>query len=125
MPLPSRVSKSKSRRFAPVWGLLVIGFALSGCSSAELPALGFPRNVTDINDRTLNLWQTSWIAAFIVGGFTAFLILWAAFRFKRKDETLPVQTRYHLPLELVYTLQEINLRLLRSHLRVLQCTRLK
>ena len=103
MPLPSRVSKSKSRRFAPVWGLLVIGFALSGCSSAELPALGFPRNVTDINDRTLNLWQTSWIAAFIVGGFTAFLILWAAFRFKRKDETLPAQTRYHLPLELVYT----------------------
>jgi cytochrome c oxidase subunit 2 len=103
MSIPSRVIKSKSRRFAPVWGLLVIGFALSGCSSAELPALGFPRNVTDINDRSLNLWQGAWIAAFIVGGFTALLILYAALKFRRKDESLPVQTRYHLPVEIVWT----------------------
>ena len=103
MSLPSRAIKRKTFRFASPLALLAIGFILSGCSSAELPALGFPRNVTDINDRSLNLWQGAWIAAFIVGGFTAILILWAAFRFRRKDESLPVQTRYHLPLELIYT----------------------
>lgn len=80
-----------------------VGLFLSGCSSAELPALGFPRDITDVNERSLNLWQGAWIAAFIVGGFTAILILWAAFRFRRKDETLPKQTRYHVPLELIYT----------------------
>ncbi len=106
MPLPSRAIKRKTFRFAPPLSplsLLAIGFILTSCSSAELPALGFPRNVTDINDRSLNLWQGAWIAAFIVGAFTVGLILWAAFKFRRIDDDLPPQVSYHVPLELVYT----------------------
>lgn len=103
MPLLTRATKRKTFRFAPLSALLTIGFMLTGCSSAELPALGFPRNVTDINDRSLNLWQGAWIAAFIVGGFTVGLILWAAFKFRRIDDDLPPQVSYHVPLELVYT----------------------
>ena len=83
---------------------------LAGCASEQLPALGYPRGVTDIGQRSLMLWQGAWIAAFIVGAFTAALILWAAFRYrvKRKAlaggvEKLPEQIKYHLPLEIVYT----------------------
>ncbi len=85
-------------------------FALAGCSSEKLPALGFPRGVTDINDISLSLWQGAWIAAFIVGAITAVLILWAAFRYRVKrranvggPEQLPEQVSYHLPLEIIYT----------------------
>ena len=95
MPLPSRAIKRKTFRFASPLALLPIGFILTSCSSAELPALGFPRNVTDINDRSLNLWQGAWIAAFIVGAFTVGLILWAAFKFRRIDDDLPPQVSYH------------------------------
>lgn len=83
---------------------------LSGCSTEQLPALGYPRGVTDINERSHFLWQSAWVAAFIVGAFTAILILWAALRYrvKRKSlvgarEELPEQVSYHLPLEIVYT----------------------
>ena len=83
---------------------------LAGCSSENLPALGFPRGVTDINDISLSLWQGAWIAAFVVGAITAALILWAAFRYRAKKkvaagmpEQLPEQVNYHLPLEIIYT----------------------
>ena len=90
--------------------LAPLSLLLAGCSSEKLPALGFPRGVTDINDISLSLWQGAWIAAFIVGAITAILILWAAFRYRAKQkvsagapEQLPEQVNYHLPLEIIYT----------------------
>lgn len=90
--------------------LAPLSLLLAGCSSEKLPALGFPRGVTDINDISLSLWQGAWIAAFIVGALTAVLILWAAFRYRAKQkvsagapEQLPEQVNYHLPLEIIYT----------------------
>lgn len=98
-----------TRKFAPI-AVGSSALLLAGCSSEQLPALGYPRGVTDINDRSHFLWQGAWIAAFVVGAFTAVLILWAAFRYrvKRKSliggrEELPEQISYHLPLEIVYT----------------------
>jgi len=103
---PERVS-AKARGLFSMGALALI---LSGCSSEQLPALGFPRGVTDINDRSHFLWQWAWIAAFVVGAFTAVLILWAAFRYRAKrrvttggPEQLPEQVSYHMPLEIMYT----------------------
>ena len=103
---PERVS-AKGRGLFSMGALALI---LSGCSSEQLPALGFPRGVTDINDRSHFLWQWAWIAAFVVGAFTAVLILWAAFRYRAKrrvttggPEQLPEQVSYHMPLEIMYT----------------------
>ena len=103
---PERVS-AKGRGLFSMGALALI---LSGCSSEQLPALGFPRGVTDINDRSHFLWQWAWIAAFVVGAFTAVLILWAAFRYRAKRrvttgglEQLPEQVSYHMPLEIMYT----------------------
>ena len=103
----------KSRRWALIALLAPSTVLLAGCSSENLPALGFPRGVTDINDLSLSLWQGAWVSAFIVGAFTAVLILWAALRYrvKRKvgtvdsgaPEKLPEQVSYHLPLEIIYT----------------------
>ena len=52
----------------------------------------------------LTFWQNSWIAAFAVGVLTWGLILWAivAYR-KRSNEGAPLQTRYNMPLEILYT----------------------
>ena len=96
-----------------IFALGALATSLAGCSTEQLPALGFPRGVTDINDRSHFLWQGAWIAAFIVGAFTAILILWAAFRYRAKrrvsvngasgTEPLPEQVSYHMPLEVMYT----------------------
>lgn len=63
------------------------------------------RDVTDQAPRILSLWQGSWIAALAVGALTWGLILWPAiaYRRKRSDTHLPPQTRYNLPIEVLYT----------------------
>jgi cytochrome c oxidase subunit 2 len=79
--------------------------ALSGCSANELPRLGMPAPVTNQGPRILLLWQTSWLAAFIVGGTVWGLIIAAVIFYRRRhhDDPLPKQTRYNLPIEVFYT----------------------
>ncbi len=62
--------------------------------------------VTNHTGRITDLWVGSWIAALAVGVVTWGLMLWcvAAYRKRRDDDRLPVQTRYHMPLEIMYTI---------------------
>jgi cytochrome c oxidase subunit 2 len=89
-------------------GVLGASALLSGCSfkSEDISGLGFPKNVSSINDISLSLWQWSWITAGIVGVFTLILILWPAV-FHRKNDAkkgeFPKQTQYHVPVEIAYT----------------------
>lgn len=53
----------------------------------------------------LHLWQGSWIAAAFVGLLTLALILWAPIAYRRRQgDPLPDQTRYNLPIEILYTI---------------------
>jgi cytochrome c oxidase subunit 2 len=79
---------------------------LTACSSDELPTFAMPaRDVTDQAPRILSLWQGSWIAALAVGAVVWGLIIWAAVAYRRKRDAteLPAQTRYNLPIEVLYT----------------------
>ena len=52
----------------------------------------------------LFLWQTSWIAALIVGAITWGLIAWAVVAYSRRRRPgYPEQTRYNMPIEILYT----------------------
>ena len=52
-----------------------------------------------------DLWNGAWIASLVIGVFVWGLILWVMFRYRRKNNTeVPRQTRYNLPLEIMYTL---------------------
>jgi cytochrome c oxidase subunit 2 len=74
---------------------------LAGCGSR----LGAPRSASDQGDDILGLWRWLFWTAAAVGTIVTGLILWAVFRYRRRstDVEPPVQTREHLPLELVYT----------------------
>jgi cytochrome c oxidase subunit 2 len=91
-------------RLLVLGGLLLL--TLTACSSDELPTFAMPeRDATDQAPRILSLWQGSWIAAFAVGILTWGLILWPVIAHRRtRDATgLPPQTRYNLPIEVLYT----------------------
>lgn len=79
---------------------------LSSCSSANESSFGFPKDVSSVNQTSHSLWSAAWIAAGVVGLFTAILILWPVFRHRRKkgDTSFPKQTRYNVPSEIAYTL---------------------
>ena len=100
---------------APIKRILIALFGafgatalLSGCSfnSNDISGMGFPKNVSSVNDISLSLWQGSWIAAAVVGVITLILIMWPAV-FHRKNDAkkgeFPKQTQYHIPVEIAYT----------------------
>jgi len=77
---------------------------LAGCSWQKAISLGWPINgVTDRSRKMYDLWVGSVVAALIVGVFVWGLIFWCVIRYRKRGEELPPQTRYNLPLELLYS----------------------
>ena len=56
-----------------------------------------------------SLWIGAWIAALAVGALVWGLIGWCvvAYRRRRDDNELPVQLRYNIPIEILYTVVPI------------------
>ena len=88
--------------------VVAAAFLLSGCSSGPLKYGWLPApdlNMTDKTGRIIYLWNGSWIAALIIGVLVWGLTVWCIFAYRRRrDEAgIPPQVRYHLPLEVFYT----------------------
>ncbi len=101
--------RSRARRLAvTAVGLPALLLALTGCSEDtvdSLKRLGLPEIATDQGNQIYDLWVGSWIAAGLVGVFVWGLILYAAIRFRRRDDDeIPAQVRYNLPIEVLYTI---------------------
>jgi cytochrome c oxidase subunit 2 len=80
--------------------------ALTGCTGPNQPRYGMPAPATQQSHSTLYLWQGLFVTALVVGGIIWGLIFWSVFRYRRKgkDQPLPKQFSYHLPLEITYTI---------------------
>jgi cytochrome c oxidase subunit II len=95
---------SRSRRLV---GAAVVGAAvvwlLGACSVDEAFAFGWPKPITPQGQRMFDLWIGAVIAALAVGAFVYALIFWCVIAYRKRGDQLPVQTRFNLPLELIYT----------------------
>ena len=97
-------------------GLLIgalSALALSGCAAGNLrgdASTGWlPPAVTEGGETVTTLWIGAWIAALAVGILVWGLIGWCvvAYRRKKDDNELPVQLRYNIPIEILYTVVPI------------------
>ncbi len=79
--------------------------SVSGCSAEEFRRLGMPAPATEQAPTVLRLWQGSWIAALAVGFLVWGLIIWSVifYRRSRHGQDIPPQTRYNVPIEVLYT----------------------
>jgi cytochrome c oxidase subunit II len=80
---------------------------LSGCSDAiKTGWLPSDAETTNQTGRIISLWNGSWIAALLVGVLVWGLVIWVmvAYRRRRDETDIPAQVRYHLPLEIMYTI---------------------
>ncbi|OIQ73282.1 cytochrome c oxidase subunit 2 precursor [mine drainage metagenome] len=105
-PLFLRVVPRPSRFLRPaVLGSMatVLVVALSGCSASSLPRLGLPNPATKEGHISLSLWQGAWIAALAVGALVWGLIIWAIIFHRRRGDHIPAQTKYNVPIEVLYT----------------------
>ena len=103
-PRPQR-RRTAQRRTTTALGLSLVALALSGCAGRVQDGF-LPRAVTEGGERVTSLWNGAWIAALIVGVIVWGLIGWCvvAYRRKKDDTTLPVQLRYNVPMEILYTI---------------------
>src|SRR6266511_5685334 len=107
-PSPKRTSPRRSAsRASGRLGVALIGLGslvlLAGCSAKDAFAFGWPKGITPQADQMYDLWIGSVVAALAVGFFVWGLIFWCIVRYRKRGEELPAQTRYNMPLEILYT----------------------
>jgi cytochrome c oxidase subunit 2 len=86
---------------------IALAMLLSGCSAHDIERnlrFGWPTGVTKQAEEMRVLWTWSGVAALTVGVFVWGLIFWCCIRYRKRDDVLPRQTKYNLPIELVYSL---------------------
>ena len=111
LQLPQRAGTARKRVVtATVLGLALM--TLTSCGDAfdrdQWANLAMPDPATEQAPYTLALWQWSWVAAMATGVIVWGLIFYTVWRFRRRrDDEIPVQTRYNLPLEIFYTIAPI------------------
>jgi cytochrome c oxidase subunit 2 len=110
LKLPKRGHQGRSR--AGMIALVSVGLFLLGACSADdqdqIARFAMPVPATDRAPAVDDLWRWGWIAALIVGVLVWGLILYAVFKFRRRsDDEIPVQTRYNLPIEILYTVAPV------------------
>jgi cytochrome c oxidase subunit 2 len=89
-------------------GLLVgsLALVLTGCSAHGIERnlrFGWHTGVTKQAQEMRVLWTWSGVAALAVGVGVWGLIFWCCIRYRKKSDELPKQTKFNLPLEIVYS----------------------
>jgi cytochrome c oxidase subunit 2 len=85
---------------------------LSGCSvegvGKAFGGFGWPQGGISLQAHKMyDLWIASTIAALVVGVFVWGLIFWCVIRYRKRGDALPVQTRFNMPLEVLYTVTPV------------------
>ena len=85
---------------------------LSGCSvdsvGSAFGGFGWPQHGISLQAHKMyDLWIASTIAALVVGFFVWGLIFWCIIRYRKRGDNLPVQTRFNMPLEVLYTVTPV------------------
>src|SRR5436190_13856889 len=97
---PTRRRRVAVRRLALLGGLLL---TLTGCSTKRIPTFGFPEPITTQGHRVISLWKGSTVAALGVGVLVWGLILFVIIVFRKRNDELPPQVHYNIPIEILYT----------------------
>jgi cytochrome c oxidase subunit 2 len=89
-------------------GFALVGtvLVLSSCSAEvndQWGRLGLPEPASKETPLIGDLWVGAWIAAFAVGALVWGLILWVVVAYRRRNDELPKQTRFNMPIEFLYT----------------------
>jgi cytochrome c oxidase subunit 2 len=109
----SSAARPRSVRLAGLaLGAATLLTLLSGCSADGIGKafgnFGWPSNGISLQGhRMYDLWIASVIAALVVGFFVWGLIFWCVIRYRKRGDELPVQTRFNMPLEVLYTVTPI------------------
>jgi cytochrome c oxidase subunit II len=93
---PTRTSR-RLRRLAPVVALAGV---LAAC---ELPGFGAPESKSEQGESIRTLYQGFFVASIVIALLVYGLIAFALIRYRRRNDDVPDQRAYIIPLEIFYT----------------------
>ena len=96
-------ASGKRRYFRLGAAAAVASLTLTGCDVEDKLRFGWPRGITSQAEEMRQLWTWSVVAALVVGVFVWGLIFWCMAAYRKRGEELPPQTRYNMPIEILYT----------------------
>jgi len=110
----------KRLRTATLGALLVPTLLfLSACSEQDKQTWkrgAIPEGASNHSQSITELWQWTWVAALATGILVWGLIFFVVIKFRRRsDDEIPVQTRYNLPMEILYTIAPVVMVLVFFH----------
>lgn len=83
---------------------LVLGLAGCGQVGDAFGGFGWPEGgITNRSEQMYDMWVGSVVAALLVGLLVWGLIFWCVVRYRKRGEELPPQTRFNLPMEVLYS----------------------
>lgn len=84
----------------------VLALTATGCTLGDVEdklRFGWPRGITEQAERMRVLWTWSTVTALVVGVVVWGLIFWSVIVYRKRNDELPKQTKYNLPIEVIYT----------------------
>ena len=89
------------------WRAVGLGAAVmasaTACSGDAFLRMGMPEPATEEGSIIESLWTNSWLAAWLVGALVWGLLIYAMIRYRKRNDELPEQIKYNLPIEILYT----------------------
>ncbi len=108
----SNVRKNHRKIAASLALAALASVTLAGCTAQELNGF-MPGEVgtSDLGDMVSTFWVNSWIVLLVLGVFVWGLIIWATvvYRRRKNDTGMPRQIRYHMPIEMLFTIVPVIL----------------
>lgn len=84
--------------------LVLLAVSATGCTRDQWSRFGSPEPITVQGVRVLRLWRGASIAAVVIGLAVLALIFFCAFYYRKRNDDLPSQVHYNLPIEMIYTI---------------------
>jgi cytochrome c oxidase subunit II len=91
------------RRPPGAWRLTAVAAAATIATGCELPGFGAPDPKSTEGESIYSLWQGFFIASIFVALLVWGLIVYSVVRYRRRDDEIPSQKPYNIPVEVVYT----------------------
>ena len=91
------------RRLPAAWRFAAGAVALAAASGCSLPGFGAPDPKSSEGESIYSLWQGFFLTALAVAALVWGLIVFVVLRYRRRDDAIPDQRAYNIPVEVVYT----------------------
>jgi cytochrome c oxidase subunit II len=97
------------RRPSAPWRLFATAVAALAAGGCDLPGFGAPDPKAEQGESIFSLWQGFFVTAIGVGLLVWGLLVFVIVRYRRRDDTIPGQSPYNIPIEILYTVAPILL----------------